>query len=111
LILNITEKGVIKMPTCQNCHHKWSWKQTFKKSFTLIGGMTCPYCDEKQYLTARMRKRSTIIPFIMVALIMLGNHFIGPSYVAVFALLGLLPLVIIINPFFVELSNEEEPLF
>ncbi len=24
------EQGVIKMPTCQNCHNKWSWKQTFK---------------------------------------------------------------------------------
>lgn len=99
------------MPTCKNCHNKWSWKQTFKKSFTLIGGMTCPYCGKKQYLTARMRKRSTIIPFIIISLIMLGNLLFGPSYVALFSLLGLLPLVFIINPFFVELSNEEEPLF
>ncbi|MEI3607600.1 TIGR04104 family putative zinc finger protein [Pseudogracilibacillus sp. SE30717A] len=99
------------MPTCQNCHNKWSWKQTFKGSFTLGGGMTCPYCKEKQYLTARMRKRSTLIPFVIVAIIMLGNLFLGPSYVSIFALLVLLPSVFIINPFFVELSNEEEPLF
>ncbi|WP_010529144.1 TIGR04104 family putative zinc finger protein [Lentibacillus jeotgali] len=99
------------MPSCQKCHKKWSWKQTFKRSFTLGGGMTCPYCGEKQYLTARMRKRSTIIPFIIGALIMLANLFFGPSYVSIFALLALLPLVFIINPFFVELSNEEEPLW
>jgi len=98
------------MPTCQNCYNKWSWKQTFKKSFILIGGMTCPYCGEKQYPTARMRKRSTIIPFI-VPLILLGNLFFGPSYIILFSLLGLIPLVFITYPFFVELSNEEEPLF
>lgn len=99
------------MPTCQNCHEKWNWKQTFKRSFTLGGGMTCPYCEEKQYLTARMRKRSTIIPFIISALIMLGNLFFGPSYIFVFTLLGLLPLFFGIYPFFVELSNKEESLW
>lgn len=99
------------MPTCQNCHKEWSWKQTFKKSFTLIGEMTCPYCGEKQYLTARMRKRSTVIPFIVATLIMLGNLFFGPSYVTIFALLGLLLIFFIINPFFVQLSSEEEPFF
>ncbi|AOV08135.1 TIGR04104 family putative zinc finger protein [Sporosarcina ureilytica] len=98
------------MPTCQNCHRRWSWKQPFNKSFTLIGGMICPYCGEKQYLTARMRKRSALMPFIIVPLILVGNHFLGPSYVAIFAFLGLLPLFFIINPFFVELPNEEEPL-
>jgi len=73
--------------------------------------MTCPHCEEKQYLTARIRKRSTVIPFIIVGLIMVINLFLGPSYWTVFTLLGLLPLIFIINPFFVELSNEEESLF
>lgn len=99
------------MPTCKNCHNQWTWSQTFTRSFTLIGEMTCPYCSKKQYLTARMRKRSTIIPFILIFLIMFGNLLFGPSYIALFALLSLLPLVFIITPFFVELSNEEEPLF
>lgn len=99
------------MPTCQNCHKKWSWMQTFKRSFILIGGMMCPYCGEKQYLTSRIRKRSTIIPFIIAALIMLGNLFFGPSYVSVFAILALLPLFFLINPFFVQLSSEEESPF
>ena len=73
--------------------------------------MTCPYCGEKQYLTARMRKRSAIISFTIVAVIMLGNIFFGLFYVSIFTLLGLLLLVFVINPFFVELSNEEEPFF
>lgn len=98
------------MPTCQNCKNKWSWKQTVKKSFIIIYGMTCPYCGEMQYPTARMRKTSAIFP-VIISFIMLGNLLFGPSYVALFALLGLIPLLFIINPFFVELSNEEETLF
>lgn len=99
------------MPTCQNCHKRWSWKQTFRRSFTLGGGMSCPYCEEKQYLTARLRKRSSIIPFILITLIMLGNLFFGPSHIALFALLGLIPIYFGVYPLFVELSNKEEPLF
>ncbi|WP_373896311.1 TIGR04104 family putative zinc finger protein [Virgibacillus sp. CBA3643] len=100
------------MPVCQNCHNKWSWKQTFKRSFTsTLDGMTCPYCEEKQYLTSRVRKGSTIIPFIIITLIMLSNLFFGPSFVFFFALLGLIPLFFGIYPFFVELSNKEEALW
>ncbi len=99
------------MPTCQHCRHQWSWKQSFKKSFTLGTGMTCPYCGEKQYLAARTRKRNTIFPLIIVTLIMLGNLFFGPSSVFLFALLGFIPLFFGIYPFLIELSNEEEPLF
>ena len=99
------------MPSCQNCHNKWSWKQTVKKTFSAIGGMTCPYCDEKQYITARTRKRSAVFPLTIVPLIMLGNLYFGPSYLSLSALLVLIPLVFIIYPFYVEFSNEEEPLF
>ncbi|MBY7143978.1 hypothetical protein KFZ56_13175 [Virgibacillus sp. NKC19-3] len=99
------------MPTCQNCHHKWSWKQTFKKSFTLGGGMTCPYCEEKQYITPRTRTRSTIITFIIIALFMLSNLFFGPSYIFFFVIISVLPLFLVTYPFFIELSNKEEPLW
>src|SRR5690625_2590474 len=102
------KKGVIKMATCQNCYKNWSWKQTFKRSFTLSDEMICPFCQKKQYVTSRIRKWSTIIPLIIVFLIMTGNLFFVPSYVTVFALLGVLPLFFGIYPFFVELTNQEE---
>ncbi|WP_200411805.1 TIGR04104 family putative zinc finger protein [Virgibacillus salexigens] len=98
------------MPTCQNCHNKWSWKQTFKRTFT-SDGMTCPYCEDKQYLTSRVRKGSAIIPFIMITLIMLCNLFFGPSFIFFFALLGVIPLFFVIYPFFVEVSNKKEALW
>ena len=98
------------MPICKNCHEKWSWKQTLKKSFTLGGGMKCPHCNEMQYYSSRFRKRSTIIPFAIVALIMFSNLIFGPSYILVLSLIVLIPLCLGIYPFFVELSNEEEPI-
>lgn len=97
------------MPTCQSCRHDWTYKQMFKKQFNLYGEMDCPYCSEKQYYSARTRKLSSIIPFIIIALAMLGNLMIGPSYFGLILLLLLLPIFFVIFPFFVKLANEEEP--
>lgn len=99
------------MPICQNCHHTWTWKETFKRSFTFDGGMECPYCKKMQYYSARFRKISSIIPFAVITLIMSCNFLFGPSYIFVIALLSLIPLYIVIYPFTVKLSNEEKPLF
>src|SRR5699024_1779745 len=96
------------MLTCQNCNNKWIWKLIFKKSYISFGGMTCPYCGKKQYQTKRSSKRITIIYFTIFFLIILHNIFFGPSCIAFFTLLGLIPLFFIINPFFIDLSNEEE---
>ncbi|WP_368652468.1 TIGR04104 family putative zinc finger protein [Ornithinibacillus sp. 4-3] len=111
LLNNVTYRRGIKMPTCQYCGQKWSWKQTFKQTFRLDNRMTCSCCGKKQYLTKRARLKSTFIPFSMVTLVMISNLVFGPSYIAFFILLCLLPLFLGIYPFFVELSKEEEPLF
>ncbi len=99
------------MPTCKNCHRKWSWWQTFKKSFSFRIGMACPFCNEKQYFSARYRMRSTIIPVVSSPLIMFTGIYFGYSYLSLLIALSVLLVIFAINPFFVELSNEEEPLF
>src|SRR5699024_10968811 len=98
------------MPTCQHCLHKWTWKQNIKKSFKMGVGMKCPYCHEMQYYSARFRKNSSMVSFI-VPLLLAYTILICPSYLFLIALLAFLPLYTIIVPFFVELTNEEEPLF
>ena len=95
------------MPTCQNCNQKWSWKQTLKSSLTLATGMICPYCKEKQYVTSRTRKRSSLVGFI-APILMLLNIFFGPSIAIVFILIVFFPLFLGIYPYWIELSNEEE---
>lgn len=98
------------MPVCNNCQHKWSWKGTFKRSFTLGVGMMCPNCNEMQYYSARFRKRSSMVPFL-IPLLLTVNLFLGPSYLILILLLAFLPVYLILFPFFVELSNDEEALF
>lgn len=95
------------MPTCQNCDNEWSWKQTCKKYFTLDTGMACPYCGEKQYVTSRSRKKSSIFLFIGPAL-MLINLFFGPSLIVLFILLGSFPLIVGVYPLMIELTSKEE---
>lgn len=99
------------MPICQRCGEQWTWKQTVKKTFLAAGGMNCPHCHKKQYYTSRFRKMSSFVPFIIITIIMLCNLFFGPSIVCVIALIAAIPLLIIIYPFVVELSSEEEPLW
>lgn len=98
------------MPKCQSCGKRWTWGESVKRSFQLGGGMLCPYCRNKQYYSARMRKRSNITLFI-IPLILVGNLFFGPSIITVIILLSIIPVYTLLFPFFMELSNEEEPLF
>ncbi|RFB14750.1 hypothetical protein DZB84_14990 [Bacillus sp. HNG] len=99
------------MPTCQKCKNKWSWKQTFKKSFTFTNAMTCPCCGEKQYITARTRKISASISFIAPFLGLFFNFDFYSPHVILFIMLGFLSLFIVIYPFYLDVSNKEEPLF
>ncbi|NLI69175.1 MAG: hypothetical protein GX374_11090 [Bacilli bacterium] len=99
------------MPVCNKCHRRWTWKQMFIKQFNLSGEMTCPYCGTKQYYAKRTKKWSGIIPTSAIVLIMGGNLVFGPSYLGLFFLVLFLPLYLLIFPFFVRLTDEEEPLF
>lgn len=98
------------MPTCQNCDREWTWKQTFKKMFTLDGAMECPYCGAKQYYTKRSRKRTAALTFIIPSVILLNFLDISP-YLLVGTYLVVVLSIFGIGPFLVELSNEEESLW
>jgi len=96
------------MPTCQHCNQKWTWKQTFKKSFTLDTAMLCPYCGEKQFVTARARKRSALITMTIPLLIFIPYFFdiSIPAAISIYLAAG--AGIMLIHPFFVELSSQEE---
>ncbi|WP_163528827.1 TIGR04104 family putative zinc finger protein [Halobacillus ihumii] len=99
------------MPNCQNCGRNWSWRQTFKRSLSFRISMDCPHCKEKQYITSKVRKRSSLIPFLTAPIIMLSVY-LDFSTVASFSILaGMLILLIVFYPFMIELSNEEEPIW
>ncbi|MCA1010533.1 TIGR04104 family putative zinc finger protein [Halobacillus halophilus] len=99
------------MPVCKNCKEEWRWIETIKKSLTLATGMTCPYCGKKQYLTAACRKKSSLsillIPLVMLIAILFDNS--SPFFL--FFLIGTGVLVVCIQPFIMELSDDEEPLW
>lgn len=103
--------GEMCMPVCQNCFNKWTWKQTFIKSFTLQKSMKCPYCEAKQYSTAKSKRQisalSMIPPFIPLLQIFMGQ---APSLILIILLIcGI--LLISIFPALMKLSNQEESLW
>jgi len=106
---HITEKlGEIKMPICENCTNKWSWKQTIKKTTTLNPAMICPYCEEKQYQTQKSKmKISYLTPIVLLPLLI--QMFFDVSRTVLFSLFpALLIVVLLLYPFLVKLSSKEE---
>lgn len=97
------------MPVCQNCNEKWTWKQTVKKSFVLDTAMTCPYCDEKQYVTSQTRTISAILTFGAVTSIFLFSFLFNLKVAFVVAIM-MFPLYTAIYPFTITLSNKETPI-
>ncbi|MGP4074674.1 TIGR04104 family putative zinc finger protein [Halobacillus sp. K22] len=99
------------MPVCKNCKEEWTWGETMKKSFTLATGITCPYCDRKQYLTASSRKKSSLSIFLIPLVMFISLLFDNSSPLFLFFLIAIAALVMSLQPFIMELSNEEEPLW
>ncbi|QKY71267.1 TIGR04104 family putative zinc finger protein [Lentibacillus sp. CBA3610] len=100
------------MPICENCHNKWSWKQTIKKTFPLDPRMTCPYCGETQYQIQKSKtKGGFLIGTVFFLLLLIQNFF----DISVAGSLSLLPVMLIIifllYPFLVELNSREEGIF
>lgn len=96
------------MPTCDKCHHRWSWKQTLKKTTTLNPEMLCPYCGKKQYQTQKSKtKISLLTPIVLMPLLI--RIFIDVPEVYLVSLFIILALsTFLVYPFLVEISSEEE---
>ncbi|MFD1851172.1 TIGR04104 family putative zinc finger protein [Oceanobacillus bengalensis] len=93
------------MPTCKSCKNQWTWIETVR-SFRMI----CPYCKKKQYVAASSRKWSSIITLLVLILVFAVNLFLDLSIGwGILIAIGLGIIVLAIQPFVLELSNEMEP--
>ncbi|WP_010530281.1 TIGR04104 family putative zinc finger protein [Lentibacillus jeotgali] len=97
------------MPTCQNCHEQWSWAQTVKVMFTLDVRLTCPYCGQKQHLTTKARKQSSILNFVVPVALFLALMLEVPPLASFAILVGGALVAAGIYPFLIELTNQAEP--
>lgn len=96
------------MPICENCNNKWSWKETVKKTASLDPALICPYCGEKQYQTQRSKTKGGFSIVIVLLPLFIQNFFDIPEAVLFCLFPVLLIVVILLYPFLVELSSEEE---
>lgn len=99
------------MPICQKCHRKWNRQQTLKRMIVPGTFITCPFCCEHQYFSAKSRKKmvliSTGLPVIFPFLIL----FAAPFPCIALLSLCIAALQMFLLPAAVELSNKEEPLW
>ncbi|MUK90154.1 hypothetical protein GMD78_17415 [Ornithinibacillus sp. L9] len=95
------------MPICQNCQKKLTYLQTLKMLFR----SRCPNCSKKQYLSAAFRKKSasyTVFPVAIIPMVVIFDFTIP---FAAFLIFITLFIVIGTYPFYIEFSNEQEPLW
>ncbi|QKY68369.1 TIGR04104 family putative zinc finger protein [Lentibacillus sp. CBA3610] len=98
------------MPACQNCGKEWSWGTTFRGLIRVSMAMKCPYCGERQYGTASSGRRMMVIGLIPIPLVFIIPYISGMTVWIALALAIVISVVlIIIMPFFLKLSNEQEP--
>ncbi|WP_100403539.1 TIGR04104 family putative zinc finger protein [Bacillus sp. FJAT-42315] len=98
------------MPVCQHCQQKWSWTYTFKKLFTFKNHMLCPHCQHHQFITAKSRRKVSLIALLPLMWILLSAIGVSASTIIILELLTF-PIVLVIMPTRYELSNQEEPLW
>ncbi|WP_411843142.1 TIGR04104 family putative zinc finger protein [Salinicoccus sp. HZC-1] len=96
------------MTKCTNCGQEWTTKDKIKKSFTFSQGMSCPYCGADQFFSAKYRKKSTFITFIMPLAFFVPIFFDTPWQLHILIAV----LAIVISVMFqlrtIELTDKEE---
>lgn len=99
------------MPTCQQCGQEWTWKETLKATFTLSHVLHCPYCKQKQFITSTAKKKLNMLNFI-IPLTLLLFLFIDVALIFKLGMLfGIGGLIIVLYPFLIQLTNDDEPIF
>ncbi|WP_257348342.1 TIGR04104 family putative zinc finger protein [Pseudalkalibacillus decolorationis] len=98
------------MPICQNCNSKWTWKETIARMF-LIRKIKCPFCKQKQYLSAKARNNLSLLGILPLPLGIPLNSFGAPLLLIILIEVFLFSLVIAYMPLKMELSNENEPMW
>lgn len=95
------------MPVCTHCQHEWTWRETMKRNFTFEIGWPCPNCKKRQYPSRLAQRRYLRYTLLIPACMLLS--FIGiPRILAFLVFIIVAIIVLLIYPFTLELSKEEE---
>lgn len=94
------------MPSCNRCHHKWTWKDTMRRTFRKK--KKCPYCGEIQYTTWKSSQLMAWYCLILPIICVLISLFSLPTTIGVFASAIIFVIGILTQPFLTKLTDEEE---
>ncbi|CRK83308.1 TIGR04104 family putative zinc finger protein [Neobacillus massiliamazoniensis] len=99
------------MPTCQNCEKKWSWFDSIKKLLKFRKSMKCSHCGEIQYQSKSSRNTTSLFILLPMIILPFSVIFNLSSSSELLWELVFIPVVIFITPFFLKLSDKNEPLW
>ncbi|WP_106495659.1 TIGR04104 family putative zinc finger protein [Lentibacillus sp. Marseille-P4043] len=93
------------MPTCQHCHHEWTYGETIRKTFRIK--KRCPNCHHVNYVTAKSQWRmnlSSLLGFLIFPLSIFDVSITGIIFIGV----CLFMIIVGTFPFIEQFSKEKE---
>ncbi|MFJ7367746.1 TIGR04104 family putative zinc finger protein [Peribacillus frigoritolerans] len=108
--IDLIERSLLHMPTCQQCGYKWGWIEAFLKMFTVKKKLRCSSCDSSQYVSKKTRMLLSLFIFISLLIVPLISYGVPKGYVLAFEIVAY-ALVIILMPFIYKLSNKDEQMW
>lgn len=98
----------VKLPKCSSCHYSFKWRELFIG----LGPKECPQCRVNQFVTARKRRQGLLIgPIIAIAMIIILQVLNLSLPITLAIGVAIIVIAILLNPFSLEFTDEEEPLF
>ena len=108
--IDLIERSLLHMPTCQKCGYKWGWIEAFLKMFSFKKRLRCSSCDSSQYVSKKTRMLLSLFIFISLLIVPFISYGVPKGYVLAFEIVAY-ALVIIMMPFIYKLSNKDEPMW
>lgn len=96
---------------CKKCNHQFKYLESINTGLIPKIGVKCPKCKTQLYYTAKSRKQSMYLIFIMpiIAFLLIMFNVDVTVSIGIAGIIGL--MTIFLFPFTMELTDEEEPLW
>ncbi|WP_455662596.1 TIGR04104 family putative zinc finger protein [Pradoshia sp.] len=99
------------MPTCRSCGKSWTWSISLKRILSFRQTMICPHCQKSQYQAHSSRFKTSGVILIPTLLLPVYIMFELSITTALFIELAIMIAALFVLPFFLELSNQDEPMW
>jgi len=101
----------MRRPTCCHCHKAFEHKRLLKLTTVPFKPICCPHCGTVQYVKTSSKMKVSLFNSMLVFIFLLLS-FMNLPFILLLPLYTFLAMIfLLINPYFFEFNEKEEPLW